>query len=433
VGVSIILLCNLLPGVILSPYFGGLADRWPRQRLAVVGDLVGAGAFAGLAVVPSFAATVMLALTAGAGVAISRCAVKAALPTLVAPDQRSVATALWGASRDAGMTAGPGVAAILMLVVSPELVLAANAATFATSALLLQRVDLGRASLAAAGSADRRFPLREATSALGGLPDLRVVMIAGSAVALAGGLINVAEPVLAVRGLAAGDSGYAVLVAVYGLGMLAGGWVNARCGNDLATLRRTWLAGMAVTGAGICATGAAPTLSVAIASFAVTGVGNVLVIGSEIRLLQERSPEALVGRLFGLYDSIYNGALTSALLIAGAVLAWGGPRTIFLLAGAGVLAVLACAAVCLRSIETDRPQSKLEPDRLDAGRAPPRSRPPERPPRHEETHDHDRESLAQCASDSRAVGRVTTSTRRSRRLPRGRPSACPPRRDRCLP
>jgi MFS family permease len=358
--VSAILLSNLVPAVVGAPYFGALADRMSRRRLAVVGDLVGAAAFAGLALVPSFAAMVPLAVAAGAGAALSRCAIKAALPTLVAPERRSAATALWGVCRDAGMTLGPSIAAVLLLVGSPELVLVANAGTFAASALLLRGVDLGQPS----GSASRRghpTQVREVISALCGLPDLAIVIIAGSVVALAGGLINVAEPLLAIGPLEAGGAGYAVLVAAYGLGMVAGGCANARCRDDLPALRRRWLVGMAVTGLGLCATGAAPTLAVATASFAVTGVGNILVVGSEIRLLQERSPEALVGRLFGLYDAVYNGALASALLIAGAVLTLGGPRTIFLLAGAGVLCILACASVCLRS--TGDPLALPEPAR----------------------------------------------------------------------
>ncbi len=59
------LLADFLPGVLLGAPLGALADRLPRRRLMIGADLMRAGAFAGLAVIPSFGSTIVLALLAG--------------------------------------------------------------------------------------------------------------------------------------------------------------------------------------------------------------------------------------------------------------------------------------------------------------------------------------------------------------------------------
>ena len=78
--IALVLLADFLPGIVLAAPFGALADRLPRRRLAVGADILRAGAFIALAVIPSFAATVGLALLAGVGTALFRPAVNAALP-----------------------------------------------------------------------------------------------------------------------------------------------------------------------------------------------------------------------------------------------------------------------------------------------------------------------------------------------------------------
>src|SRR5579863_8189879 len=93
--ISLVLLGEFLPGIVLSPVFGSLADRVSRRRLAVSGDLLRAASFVALALVPSFTATVALALLAGVGTAMFRPAINAALPGMVPPAERSRLVALF--------------------------------------------------------------------------------------------------------------------------------------------------------------------------------------------------------------------------------------------------------------------------------------------------------------------------------------------------
>jgi MFS family permease len=70
--IALVLLADFLPGIALGAPFGTLADRLPRRRLMISVDVLRSYAFLGLAVIPSFGATVALALIAGVGTSMYR-------------------------------------------------------------------------------------------------------------------------------------------------------------------------------------------------------------------------------------------------------------------------------------------------------------------------------------------------------------------------
>jgi len=86
----------------LGAVVGAAADRWPRRRLLVAGDLLRAGAFVGLALTGSFPLMIPLALTSGVGQALFHPTVMATLPSLVSRERLPTATGLYGALREAG-------------------------------------------------------------------------------------------------------------------------------------------------------------------------------------------------------------------------------------------------------------------------------------------------------------------------------------------
>src|SRR5262249_29561229 len=101
-------------------------------------------------------------------------------------------------------------------------------------------------------------------------------------------------------------------------------------------------------GVGMLGSATAPNLGWASASFALTGLGNALFLGPEIRLLQELVGERLLGRVFGLRDTVCNIAYVLAFLSAGAVLALLGVRALFALGGIGLIALTAAGWLGLR-------------------------------------------------------------------------------------
>ena len=82
--VSILLFCELVPGVILGIAVGPLIDRWPRQRMMILSDLGGAAAFGALPFVHSPAGICALSAVAGFSAAFFRPGCYSAIPNLVA-------------------------------------------------------------------------------------------------------------------------------------------------------------------------------------------------------------------------------------------------------------------------------------------------------------------------------------------------------------
>jgi MFS family permease len=169
-------------------------------------------------------------------------------------------------------------------------------------------------------------------------------------------MINVAEPLFATRSLHAGGSGYALLVAIYGLGMIAGAPIVARSGTLVDGLRRRWLLGIGVNGAALLGTAMAPNLVVAGVTFVLTGLGNTLIVGPEMRLIQELVTDRLRGRVFGLHDQMYNVAFILAFLGASGLIALVGIRGVFAVGGAVSLVVAAVASLRVRPLEAPEPE-----------------------------------------------------------------------------
>jgi MFS family permease len=367
--VALVLLADFLPGIVLSAPCGALSDRCSRTALAVGADLLRAGAFVALALVPSFPATLALALVAGVGSAMFRPAVNAALPGLVTKEQRSAASALYGALSNIGLTVGPGLTALVLLFSSPAAVLAVNGATFLVSAALLSGVPLGRGS-AQHGEGSVWSATSTGARAIVRIPGLRALLLIGAMTILAAALMNVAEPLLAIGPLAAGNAGYSLLVGVYGAGMVAGSLVNASAGSRIAGLRRRWLVGVALDGIGMLGSAAAPSLTWAIASFALTGLSNALIVGPELRLFQELVSERLLGRAFGVRDMLSNIAFVLAFVAAGVLLSLLGVRSLFALGGGALVAMSLFGALLFHPCETsDTPEPSPAPSGFRAPKA----------------------------------------------------------------
>ena len=338
-----VMLADLIPSMLLGPLLGGLVDRTSRLGCAIAADVIRAGAFAGLMLSHGVAGMIALAFLAGAGNALFRPATAALLPSLVGDARLTAANAGYGMVRDAGQLLGPAIAAGLLLLSGPRLVIGINAVTFALSALLLLRL---RGHL----RAPRRDEAEETApqSTLAGIsavvrdPVVRTLMGCSGFVVLAVGSINVGELVLAQQDLGAGHAGFALLVSSYGCGLIGGSLLGAGDGGE-TRLRRRYLGGMALMVAGLAGSALAPALPFAMISFAVTGAGDGLFVMSDRELLQRLVPERLHGRAFGVLDSVEAWAFAGAVVGGGALaLAFGG-RVTFAVAGALMLVVL-CAA-----------------------------------------------------------------------------------------
>jgi MFS family permease len=348
--IGLILLADVLPAMLLGPVFGAVADRWSRRASAIVADVLRVVAFAGIALVDGFVPSLLLALLAGVGTGIFTPAALASLPSLVERRRLPAASALYGAVMDVGFVTGPGLGALALLAGSPEAILAFNAATFGISALLLAALPFGAPPRSAEERAAAPSLMREAREGLvatAGFPGLRVVLVASAGALFFGGFFNVGEVLLATEELDVGQSGYSVLVTVYGVGFIAGSLVGGR-GGELPKLKWRYLAGMLMMAGGFLASGVAPSLGVALVTFMIGGFGNGLLLVYERLLIQALVPDALSGRVFGVKDALTAWAWATAFVAGAGVLSAIGTREMIVLAGAGAVMIWGISWAALR-------------------------------------------------------------------------------------
>ena len=349
-GATAVLLADLVPAMLLGPALGRAIDRSGRLRCAMLADLVGGLAFAGIVFAHGAIPLVALALVAGVGSALFRPATCALLPAIVDERRLGAANGLFGAMRETGQLIGPALAAGVLLFAGPEAIIGFNAVTFLVSMLMLSRLR-GHVRPVAA-------PEHERTESGGVLsllrePIVRSLVGTSGAVMLVAGATNVAELVIAQRDLGVGSTGFALLVSAFGCGMLAGSILG---GRDDASVTRRYLSAIALLAVGLLGTGGAPVLPLAMLSFALAGVGNGLFLVAVRVLMQRRIPEHLHGRAFGLQDAVDSWGFGAAILTGGALAASLGGRATFLLAGAFALVVLFAAA---RAVSATRPSISI--------------------------------------------------------------------------
>jgi MFS family permease len=366
--IGLILLADVLPAMILGPLFGAVADRFSRRTAMVIADLIRALAFGGIALVDGFVPSVLLALVAGVGTGVFTPSALASLPSLVGKDRLPAASALYGAVMDLGYVTGPGLGALALLVGGPEVILAFNAVTFSLSAILLARLSFGAALSPTEGEEHQGLvrAAREGLVTTSGFPGLRVVLLASGVALLFGGFFNVAELLLATEALDAGDSGYAALVTIYGLGFIAGSIAGGH-GGELPELKSRYLAGMFLMACGFLASGVAPALAVALITFTVGGLGNGLMLVYERLLIQSLVADSISGRIFGVKDALTAWAWALAFLAGPAVVSGFGTRETVVLAGAGALVTWLMSWLILRPTWRVATGVQTSGDRASAG------------------------------------------------------------------
>jgi MFS family permease len=371
--ISLILLADLLPAMLLGPVFGAIADRWSRRTCAVAADLVRLAAFIGIAFVDSFMATLALAVLAGVGTGLFTPAALAGLPSLVERQRLPVANSIYGVTADLGFTLGPAIAAAGLLIATPETVTLANGITFGLSALLLTRIDFGGVEPRSEIGAAARFALireaRAGLTAVRGISGVQAVILTSSVTLFFGGLFNVGELPFVERELGLGGSSYAVLVAVFGLGFVLGS-LSGATGGSPAKLRGRFVAGIAFAGGGALVAGLAPVLAIALLGFAVSGFGNGMFLVHERLLFQEIVPDEFLARAFGIKDSMASWGFGLAFFAAGALATLLGARALLVMAGGGGLAVALFAVVVpgadWSSIRRTAPSREAAPSREPA-------------------------------------------------------------------
>jgi DHA3 family macrolide efflux protein-like MFS transporter len=340
--VSAVLLADFLPWIALGAVFGVCADRYSKRALIVTANLLQAAAWGGLTLVHTGPPILALALLAGIGNAMLRPALRSALPT-IAGEATQAAVAWYDTCRWFGLTAGPLVAAALFALSGVRLPLVLNGFSFLIAAAVMATVAIP--APVHAGSQPTGSGLRAGLAVAFSARGIAPVILCAAVSLVAGGMLNVCEPLLATKVLHGSSSDYALLVAAYGTGMVTATLIVARRGGaPAAVLVHRYLDALTLTAVGMFGSAIVGSVLPAALAFAATGFANALLLVSATQIIQLRVPPIVQGRLFGAKDTLEGAAFLIGLLGAGALVATAGVR-VTLASGAAICGIAALVAV----------------------------------------------------------------------------------------
>lgn len=338
-----------------APWLAVLADRVSRRRVMLVSDIVRIGLVGGMAALvaghgPALAVYALAVASSAASTAFQP-AQAALLPSLAAtPEELTSANVAMSTIGSVGMLAGPALGGLLLAVSRPWVVFAVTAATIAWSAGCVLRIRPDRPPAGSDGAEELLSSLFAGFRAIGSEPALRVVVGLTGAQTLVTGAFEVLLVVVALRLLGAGNSGVGWLNAAFGVGGVVGALVvgalagRKRLAADLGLGVLLWGVPMALVAVWA-------NLGFALVLVAVIGVGNTLADVAGMTLLQRTAADEVLGRVFGVLESLILATLAIGAAIAPALVAALGIRTTLVAAGIVLPAVVLVLAPKLRAID----------------------------------------------------------------------------------
>ena len=346
-----LLVARLVP-TLASPLVGVLADRFDRRLILVGTDLMRAGLIVAVIFTRDLAVIYALVFLMGVARTFFNPTIRAAFPSVVGSGDLTRANALISGTFSVSVMVGPALGG---LVASFDLNVAflLDAVTYVLSALLLSQISLPRPDAEEEGGGF----VRELRAGFGYLAGARVplgIVVGALLTILTINLTVPAEIFLAKQTFGAGNSGYGLLVSLWGVGMILGTALIAALGDRL-NLLHFYFAGIFVAALALVATSLSPTFILALAALTVAGVSNGIDNVATDSILQKRVPDAFLGRVFSVRFLTYSVGEAIAYPVGGLIVDAVGPRSTYLLSGsataaAGIL-ILFLIAVPLRSFK----------------------------------------------------------------------------------
>jgi MFS family permease len=340
--VGIAQVCRFAPAAVAAPFLAALVDRYPKQRVLFITDALRAAI---MAVICLGAATDAPLVALAALVSITQLvstvfwpAQAAMLPTLVRePEELTAANVGLTTVESTGSVLGPALGAAVLAAFGTTLSFLVPIAAYALSAVAVTRVHpqapQGDAATEPSGEEATRHGVLAGLAAIVRHGDVRVLFGLYCAQVLVAGALNVLTVVAALELLDAGDGGVGAIVAAVGIGGLLGA-VPALAFSRRARLTTTFVLGLMLWGIPIALIGVVTSLPFTLVMLALVGAGNTLVDVSGITLLQRATPEELLGRVFGVLESVAIASVAVGAGLMPVLLHLVGVRASFLITGA---------------------------------------------------------------------------------------------------
>lgn len=318
----------------------------PRYALPIL-YCAEAAAFGGLALLAanfSLVGVVVVAAIDGALMLAARSLTRAVAASLLEPaGELRAGNAILNVAFTGGAAVGPALAGLVVAAFGVQTALLLDALSFYAIAWIL--FTAGTMPRATPEPGQMRERVRAGVAYIREKPTLRRLLSAQGAAFIFFSAVIPVEVVFAKETLGVGDSGYGLMLASWGVGMVLGSLVFAAVRR--ASLAYLLLFSTLAVGAGYLGMAVSPTLAWACAASALGGTGNGVQWVAAVSAVQELTVPGMQARVMSVLESIGSATPGIGFALGGVVAALVDPRATFLIAGLGVFAIVAVAAPAL--------------------------------------------------------------------------------------
>jgi hypothetical protein len=346
--VAVVLVIGKLAPALIAPALVARLESLPTGGVLASLYAAEAAVFVVLAVmVAHFSLPIVLALAFADGVIalVARSLARAAIVAVTKPrGMLRQGNELLNMCFTTSSAAGPALAGIVVALVGVKLALVLDAGSFLVAALALGIASGIPRRVAAAEPVSGRF--RRGVDHVRGDATLCRLLVAEGAAATLFAIIIPVEVVYVTQTLQSTEAGYGLVLAAWGSGMVLG----SAALPALRTVRLPILLAVstAVMGVSYLGMGLSGTVATVALWSAVGGIANGVEGFALLTAVQERTADAFQARVSGLLESLHAAAPAVGFAAGGVLASTVSPRSAYLVAGAGALAVLGAAALSLR-------------------------------------------------------------------------------------
>jgi dTMP kinase len=331
--VSAVMAARVLPSLLLGPVAGMLVDRWDRKKVMITAHL-GRGVVMALIPFADVLAILLATLVIETMSAMFAPAKDAVFPTLVTRQELVMANQVNLVSTYGTLPIGGGLYAVLVgfaesaatsgIVADRPMAVPiwVNAASYFLAAAFVLRIPMSRSTARRPVAREERAgpweEFKEGLRFVGGHPVIRTLILGVMVASAVAGVVITAGDFFG-RLLNAGPSGYGILVALVGTGLVIGLVVAAPLAERIST-ERLFGPGIGIAGLGLIVTSAMPTMGWVVAPALLMGAGAGVAFIVGYTVLQRRADDRIRGRTFGAFNSgvraaIFGSTIFSPVLI----------------------------------------------------------------------------------------------------------------------
>jgi predicted MFS family arabinose efflux permease len=351
-------LVRFLPYVLFGTFGGVIADRYDRKRVMIGTDLARAVVMTGLAFVAAARGPAIVAIAlATASTTFSSAyepSSRAAMPTLVGEDDLAAANTLISTIENVALALGPAIGGVLLVLGSPAIAFGVNAASFIVSAALTASIRTSLVPTAAEEGTAASFGERVSAgfTAIRSSRTAQMLLAMSIAFTIYYGQEIVLFALASRQLFGIGDDGLAFLWASIGLGGILTAGVTSRIARRP---RQATILGV---------TSLLSAIPIMVLSgfhspvfvYPIVAIEGAAVIVADvvfITMLQRSVSGDVLGRVFGIMDSLMVGGILVGTVLAPVIVHVFGLEAAMVAAGGLVLLITVLAFPRARAVDRE--------------------------------------------------------------------------------